>query len=55
MQIQTLTKEKYEHLLKEVAEKDAELAKIKKTAPIDMYREDLAELKKNLKSNTNGK
>ena len=50
MQIQTLTKEKYEQLVNEVKEKSAELVTVKKTAPIDMYRTDLAELKKNLKT-----
>ena len=50
MQIQTLTKEKYEQLLKEVEAKEAELVVVKKTAPIDMYRTDLSELKKNLKT-----
>jgi DNA topoisomerase-2 len=50
MPIHSLTKETYEQLLKEVAEKKAELAEIKKKEPIDMYREDLAELKKNLKA-----
>ncbi len=50
MQIQTLTKEKYEQLVNEVKDKSAELVIVKKTAPIDMYRTDLAELKKNLKT-----
>jgi hypothetical protein len=50
MQIQTLTKEKYEQLVNEVKDKTAELVIVKKTAPIDMYRTDLAELKKNLKT-----
>jgi len=50
MPIHSLTKETYEQLLKEVAEKKAELAEIKKKEPIDMYREDLVELKKNLKT-----
>jgi DNA topoisomerase-2 len=50
MPIHSLTKETYEQLLKEVAEKKAELAEIKKKESIDMYREDLAELKKNLKA-----
>jgi DNA topoisomerase-2 len=50
MPIHSLTKETYEQLLKEVAEKKAELAEIKKKEPIDMYREDLADLKKNLKA-----
>lgn len=50
MPIHSLTKETYEQLLKEVADKKALLAEIKKKDPIDMYREDLAELKKNLKA-----
>lgn len=50
MPIHSLTKETYEQLLKEVAEKKAELAEIKKKLPIDMYKEDLVELKKNLKT-----
>ena len=50
MPIHSLTKETYEQLLKEVAEKKTELAEVKKKEPIDMYREDLAELKKNLKT-----
>lgn len=50
MPIHSLTKETYEQLLAEVAQKKAELAEIKKKLPIDMYKEDLVELKKNLKS-----
>ena len=50
MPIHSLTKETYDQLLKEVAEKKAELAEIKKKEPIEMYREDLIELKKNLKT-----
>jgi len=50
MPIHSLTKETYEQLLKEVAEKRALLAEIKKKDPTDMYREDLSELKKNLKT-----
>ena len=50
MPIHSLTKETYDQLLNEVAEKKAELAEIKKKEPIDMYREDLVELKKNLKT-----
>jgi DNA gyrase/topoisomerase IV subunit A len=46
MQIHTLTKEKYEELLANKAQKEAELEKIKKLDPIDMYKEDLKELKK---------
>jgi len=50
MPIHSLTKETYEQLLKEVAEKKALLTEIKKKDTTDMYREDLAELKKNLKA-----
>jgi DNA topoisomerase-2 len=50
MPIHSLTKETYDQLLNEVAEKKVELAEIKKKEPIDMYREDLVELKKNLKT-----
>ena len=50
MPIHSLTKETYEQLLAEVAQKKSELAEIKKKLPIDMYKEDLIELKKNLKT-----
>jgi DNA topoisomerase-2 len=50
MPIHSLTKETYDQLLLEVEEKKAALAEIKKKLPIDMYKEDLVELKKNLKS-----
>jgi DNA topoisomerase-2 len=50
MPIHSLSKETYEALLKEVSEKQADLAEIKKKDPTDMYREDLNELKKNLKT-----
>jgi DNA topoisomerase-2 len=50
MPIHSLSKETYEALLKEVSEKQAELAEIKKKDPTDMYREDFTELKKNLKT-----
>lgn len=46
MAIHTLTKEKYEELLAQVAEKEKELALIKQKDPSQMYREDLQELKK---------
>lgn len=46
MQIHTLTKEKYEELLANKAQKETELEKIKKLDHIDMYKEDLKELKK---------
>lgn len=50
MPIHSLTKETYEQLLAEVAQKKSELSEIKKKLPIDMYKEDLIELKKNLKT-----
>jgi DNA topoisomerase-2 len=50
MSISSLTKEVYEQLLKEVTDKTAELSRVKETEPIDMYKTDLTELKKNLKS-----
>ena len=50
MPIHSLTKETYEQLLKEVAEVKAALSQVKATAPIDMYRTDLMDLKKNLKT-----
>lgn len=46
MAIHTLTKENYEELLKEEGDKLTELDLIKKRLPIDLYREDLTELKK---------
>ena len=46
MPIHTLTKEKYEELLANKGQKEAELAKIKSADPKDMYKEDLKELKK---------
>lgn len=46
MAIHTLTKEKYEELLNQKSLKEIELIEIKKIQPIDMYREDLNELKK---------
>jgi len=46
MPIHTLTKEKYEELLAQKQEKTAELDVIKSTAPIDMYKKDLNDLKK---------
>jgi len=50
MAISSLTKELYEQLLTEVAVKSDELVIVKKTEPIDMYKTDLVELKKNLKN-----
>jgi DNA topoisomerase-2 len=52
MPIHSLTKETYEQLMKEVGAKEAELEKIKGREPLDMYKEDLLELKKNLKTST---
>lgn len=49
MAISSLTKEVYEQLIKDVQTKSAELVVVKATEPIDMYRLDLSELKKNLK------
>jgi|688.fasta_scaffold00021_169 DNA topoisomerase-2 len=49
MPIHSLTKETYEQLLKEVADIKSLLVDIKKKDPTEMYREDLFELKKNLK------
>lgn len=50
MAINSLTKEVYEELLKEVDDKTAELKRVKETEPIDMYKSDLTELKKSLKN-----
>jgi DNA topoisomerase-2 len=52
MPIHTLTKEKYEELLANKAQKEVELEKIKKLDPIDMYKEDLKELKKAISYST---
>lgn len=49
MAIHTLTKEKYEELLLQEADKKKELIEIKKKKPIEMYKEDLNDLKKVLK------
>ena len=46
MPIHTLTKEKYEELLAQKAEREEELKKIKATKPVDMYITDLEDLKK---------
>lgn len=46
--IHTLTKETYEELLAEVFKKEQELEDVKKKLPINMYKEDLQELKKAL-------
>jgi DNA topoisomerase-2 len=48
MAIHSLTKEKYEELLKQIGENEAESKRINAIAPIDMYREDLKELRKKL-------
>lgn len=44
--IHTLTKEKYEELLAEISKKKKELDSIKQKEPIQMYKEDLLDLKK---------
>lgn len=49
MAISSLTKEMYEQLLKEVETKSVELKRVQDTEPIDMYKSDLNDLKKNLK------
>jgi len=48
MAIHSLTKEKYEDLLKQVDENKKETIRIKTIQPIDMYKSDLLELKKKL-------
>jgi DNA gyrase/topoisomerase IV subunit A len=48
MPIYNLTKEKYEELLSEEAEIESEIERIKKIAPIDMYKTDLKDLRKKL-------
>jgi DNA topoisomerase II len=50
MPIHSLTKETYESLMKDVESKTSELEKIRSTEPIEMYKADLNELKKNLRS-----
>ena len=49
MPIHSLTLEKYRDLLSEIASIEADLEKIRQKAPIDMYREDLINLKKAMK------
>ena len=49
MPIYSLTREKYEALMKQVADKKAELRKVNATEPRDMYLTDLAELRKAIK------
>lgn len=53
MPIHSLTKETYEDLVSDEAKKEAELDEIKKREPIQMYREDLQELKKALQKEYN--
>jgi DNA topoisomerase-2 len=48
MRISSLTKELYEELLKEVENLKILINEIKSTQPIDMYKSDLSELKKNI-------
>lgn len=48
MAIQSMTKERYEALLKEIQENTDESITISKTEPIDMYGTDLKELRKKL-------
>jgi DNA topoisomerase-2 len=48
MAIYTLTKEKFEELLKQKAEKESEIITVEKTDPKDMYVRDLEKLKKSL-------
>lgn len=50
MAIQSMTKERYEALLKEVQENTDESIRISKIKPIDMYKGDLKELRKKLES-----
>jgi CHASE3 domain sensor protein len=50
MAIYNLTLEKYNELLKEVADKEKELEALLATKTIDMYLEDLNELKKAIKN-----
>jgi DNA topoisomerase-2 len=50
MAISSLTKEVYKQLIREVADKSNELIKVKESDPIDMYKTDLIDLKKNLKA-----
>ena len=48
MAIQSITKEKYESLLKEVEDNQKEIERIKCTEPIDTYRSDLKDLRKKI-------
>jgi len=49
MPIHSLTREKWEELLSQIQEVEAEIKKIEAKMPIDMYREDLTSLKKAIK------
>lgn len=49
MSIHSLTKERFEELLKQKSQTESELVKIKSTAPRDMYLQDLRELKQAVK------
>jgi DNA topoisomerase-2 len=53
MPIHSLTKETYEDLISAVTQKERELEEIKRREPIQMYREDLQELKKALQKEYN--
>jgi DNA topoisomerase-2 len=44
--VHTLTKEKFEELISTLSDKKEEVLKIEKTQPIDMYKEDLNELRR---------
>lgn len=55
MGIYNLTKEKFEELLKQKDEKNAELINMRKRVPLDMYADDLKALKKELLKNENKK
>jgi DNA gyrase/topoisomerase IV subunit A len=50
MAIHSLTKERYEELLKQVSENEVETKRIEAIKPIDMYKSDLKELKKKLET-----
>lgn len=50
MPIHSLVKETYESLLNEVSETQAELKRMQASDPVELYRADLLELKKTLKS-----
>jgi DNA topoisomerase-2 len=48
MSIYSMTKERYEELLKQIGENETELTRIESILPKDMYRDDLKELRKKL-------